>query len=176
MEFNEIKEFPDQQQEEEEEDGEQEDTLIDDELTTQEERDGLKQGDSMEDPFLIRGDEETNVLRAKLERHLYLKKYIVNKIFEDHFDPNDGEKSKDLFSFMEVTRDLETGKVNGVQYKGKQVIIKKGASLIFNPKVDISEFQRAAADAQEEFDDTPLGRFKNQLEDEEGLFNVNRRT
>ena len=54
MEFNEIemKEFPDQQQEEEEEeDGEQEDTFIDDELTTQEDRDGLKQGDSMEDLF-----------------------------------------------------------------------------------------------------------------------------
>ena len=76
---------------------------------------------------------------------------------------------------MEITRDPETRKISGIQFKGKQVIITRGASAIFNPKVDISEFQKAA-EAQEEFDNTPLGRFKNQLEDEQGLFDIDRKT
>ena len=38
----------------------------------------------------VRGDEETNVLIAKITKQVENKKYILNKIFEDHFDPNDG--------------------------------------------------------------------------------------
>ena len=150
----------------EEDEGEEETSFIDDdedELSNQTFRDRLKRlgGDPVvEDPFEIQGNEDTDVLRAKLEKQLLLKKYILTKVFGDHFDPKDGEKSKDLFNFIEVTRDPETGKINGVQFKGKQVIIRRGASAIFNPKVDISGFQKAVAEAQAEFDNTPLGRFK----------------
>ena len=63
---------------------------------------------------------------------------------------------KTFLALWRLQRDLETGKVSGVKYKGEQVIIRRGASLVFNPKVDISEFQGAAADAQEEFDNTPF--------------------
>ena len=60
--------------------GEQEITLIEDKLSNQAFRDRLKRlrGDPIVgDPFEIEGDENTDVLRAKLEKELVFKKYIL---------------------------------------------------------------------------------------------------
>ena len=42
--------------------------------------------------------------------------------------------------------------------------------------MNVKNFQDAVAKSLEEFDKTPLGTFKNKLEEEEGLFNVDRNT
>ena len=125
----------------------------------------------------VRGDEETNVLRAKITKQVENKKYILNKIFEDHFDPNDGPESKKLFNHLELTWDPETLRINGLKFDGKQVVIYERYKFTFyQKKANVKNFQEAVAKSLEKFDKTPLSVFKNKLDEKQGLFNVDRDT
>ena len=97
-------------------------------------------------------------------------------MFEDHFDPNNGPESKKLLDRLELTWNPETQRINGLKLDGKQVIIYEHYKFTFNPNVNVKNFQDAVAKSLEEFDQTPLGAFKNKLEEEEGLFDVDRDT
>ena len=76
------------------------------------------------DKYSIQGNKRTSALRAKISRMVSNKPYILNQVFEGHFDPNDGPNSKFLFDNLDLTYNKTTGKIDGAKFLGEKVVIR----------------------------------------------------
>ena len=137
------------------------------------------EGDEMEQyngvgPLTLRaieGDETSEHLELRKKVLTKVKSIIFYRIFKESFDPEFGDKMSELFRKMDLITD-ENNEVLEIRFEGSVVgWHSDGEGYTISdedPSRDsaVSRFRRLASEAQSEFEETDLGKYRIWLEDQ----------
>ena len=128
------------------------------------ESDDIKQVD------LYTGFEAKDEFAKKMNEQNEVKEEILYRVFHEHYSPRFTPKMVELFNHLKLAREPETGVVTSLTFDGKEVLRHSGKR--YEPTGDKGPFFRFCQEAQEEFDASAEGKYREYreyLEEEEGL-------
>ena len=125
------------------------------------------ESDDMKQVEPISGYEPKSELGLRLDKQIQAKEEILYRVFQEHFSPRFIPKMVELFNRLKLVREKDTGLVTSLTFDGEKVITYTGER--YATTGDTKSFFEFCKEAQEEFDDCPVGKYREYLEDEEGL-------
>ena len=115
----------------------------------------------------ISGYEPKSELGLRLDRQIQAKEEILYRVLGEHYSPRFTPKMVELFNRLKLVRERDTGLVTSLTFDGKEVLVYNGVKYVTTG--DSRPFLNFCQEAQEEFDASSVGKYRDYLEDEEGL-------
>ena len=113
------------------------------------------------------GFESKDEFADRVNKKNKAKEDILYRVFGEHFSPRFTPKMVELFNRQKLVRETDTGLVTSLTFDGKEVLRYTGERYV--PTGEPQPFFKFCQEAQEEFDDSPIGKNREYLEEEEGL-------